>query len=123
MKARCHGSSIIFLVNDRGETLSSFHDISNEVVQYFTSLFREDSQGSYVEEAQVLSCIPSLVSREMMDHLMGDIFLEELEGTMFQMKKSKAPSYDGFLIEFFQEFWEIIKLDLLAVVQESQRNK
>lgn len=104
------------MVNDRGETLSSFHDISKEVVQYFTSLFQDDSQGSSMEQAQVLSCILSLVSREMMDHLMGEITLEELEGTVFQMNKGKALGPDGFLIEFFQEFLEIIKLDLLAVV-------
>ena len=39
------------------------------------------------------------------------------------MKKGKAPSPDGFPIEFFQEFWEIIKYDLLDVVQESYSNK
>ena len=49
--------------------------------------------------------------------------MEELEKIVFQMKKGKAPSPDGFTIEFFQEFWDIIKLDLLIVVQESQRNK
>lgn len=35
---------------------------------------------------------------------------------MFNIKKGKAPSLDGFLIEFFQEFWEVIKFDLLDVV-------
>ena len=39
------------------------------------------------------------------------------------MKKGKAPGPDGFPIEFFQEFWDIIKLDLLSVFQESQKNK
>ena len=39
------------------------------------------------------------------------------------MRKVKAPSLHGFPIEFFQEFWDIIKIDLLAVVQESQENK
>lgn len=104
-----------------GEVLSSTQDISNEVVHYFASLFTEESQG-LVTEAQILSYIPSLVSLEMIEHLMSAISLEELEKTVFQMKKGKAPSPDGFSIEFFQEFWEIIKLDLLAVVQESQRN-
>ena len=42
---------------------------------------------------------------------------------MFNMKKGKALGPDGFSIEFFQEFWEIIKFDLLEVVQESHRNK
>ena len=54
---------------------------------------------------------------------MSAITLEELEKTVFQMKKGKAPGPNGFPIEFFQEFWDIIKLDLLTVVQESQKNK
>ena len=65
VKARCHGNSISGLVNDRGEILSSFPEMFREAVQYFESLFREDSQGGSPEEAQVLSCIPSLVTKDM----------------------------------------------------------
>lgn len=39
------------------------------------------------------------------------------------MKKGKAPSLDGFPIDFFQEFWDILKLDLVEVVREFQTNK
>lgn len=42
---------------------------------------------------------------------------------MFGMNKGKAPSLDGFLVEFFQEFWDIINMDLLEVVRESLRCK
>ena len=54
---------------------------------------------------------------------MRDISIEELEGVVFNMKKGKAPRLDGFPIEFYQEFWDIIKFDLLAVAHESQHNK
>lgn len=47
---------------------------------------------------------------------MRDISLEELEEIVFQIKRGKAPSPDGFPIEFFQELWDIIKLDLLTVI-------
>ncbi|XP_059068347.1 uncharacterized protein LOC131858890 [Cryptomeria japonica] len=119
VKARRHGNSISGLVNDRGELLSSSPEMFREAVQYFESLFREDSQGGSPEEAQVLSCIPSLVTEDMNQQLMRDISLEELEGVVFSMKRGKAPGPDGFPIEFFQEFWDIIKFDLLAVVHES----
>lgn len=75
------------------------------------------------EENHVLSCILLLVTREMNEHIMVHISLKEMERVVFQMKKGKAPGPYGFPVEFFQEFRDIIKLDLLEVVQESQRNK
>lgn len=47
---------------------------------------------------------------------MRDISIEELEGVVFNMKKGKAPGPDGFPIVFYQEFWDIMKFDLLDVV-------
>ena len=123
VKARRHGNSIAGLVNERGEHLSSFPEMFREAVQYFESLFTEHSQGGSPEEVQVLSCIPALVTEDMNQQLMRDISIEELEGVVFNMKKGKAPRPDGFPVEFYQEFWDIIKFDLLAVVQESQHNK
>lgn len=75
------------------------------------------------EENCVLSCILLLVTREMNEHIMIHISLEEMERVVLQMKKGKALGPYGFPVEFFQEFRDIIKLDLLEVVQESQRNK
>ena len=68
---------------DRGEVISSTQDIANEVVHYFASLFREESQGDLDAKAQILSYIPSLVSLEMKQHLMSPITMEELEKTIF----------------------------------------
>ena len=39
------------------------------------------------------------------------------------MKKDKVPRSDGFLTEFFQENREIIKEDLIEVVEESRSTK
>lgn len=104
MKARRHGNAIPVLVNDRGEQLLSLQEISRESLHYFRSLFGEDSQGESMEENQVLNCIPSLVTREMNEQLMGPISLEELEMIVFHMRKGKASGPDVFLVEFFQDF-------------------
>ncbi|XP_059066340.1 uncharacterized protein LOC131061549 [Cryptomeria japonica] len=89
VKARQHGNAISSLVTDRGEVISSTQGIADEAVQYFASLFREEAQGDSVAEAQVLSCIPSLVYLEMKQYLMSVITLEELEKIVFQMKKAE----------------------------------
>ena len=59
----------------------------------------------------------------MNDYLMHPISLEELEEVVFVMPKGKAPGPDGFPVEFFQEFWDIINHDLLEVVKESYSSK
>lgn len=123
MKARRHGNSIPILINDRGDQCLSLQEILRESLHFFQTLFREDSQGEVEVENQVLACIPSLVIGEMNEKLLCPILLEELKRIVFHMRKGKSLGSDGFPVEFFQEFWDIIKLDLLDVVQESQRNK
>jgi hypothetical protein len=40
---------------------------------------------------------------------------EEVKTAIFQMEHNKAPGPDGFLAEFYQFFWEVIKPDLLEL--------
>ena len=45
---------------------------------------------------------------------------EELEKIVYSFQKGKSPAGpDGFTIEFYQGFFELLKEDLLKVVQES----
>lgn len=118
VKARRHGNLITSIVSSQGNQVSSFQDILKEANQYFSSLFTEGSPLAEAKENLVLTCIPSVVSNEINEMLARAISLEEVEDIVFQMKKGKALGPNGFPIEFFQEFWEIVKLDLLEVVQE-----
>ena len=123
VKARRSKNSITSLVSNSGNQLFSKEAISLEAKRYFSQLFSKEEPGSLVETRAILDCIPQLVSSSMNRYLLRPIVIEELEKVVFGMKKGKAPSPDGFPIKFFQEFWEIIKFDLLEVVQESYQNK
>ena len=48
---------------------------------------------------------------------------EELDKIVYFFQKGKSPDPDGFTIEFYQGFFELLKEDLLKVVQESQRDR
>ena len=39
------------------------------------------------------------------------------------MEHNKAPGPDGFLVEFFQVFWEIIKEDLMALFKDFHKER
>jgi hypothetical protein len=38
------------------------------------------------------------------------------------MPNGKAPSPDGFTVEFFKSYWEVVKHDVYRVVEDSRRS-
>lgn len=53
-----------------------------------------------------------------MDDLTSPVSLAELEGTLKWFKKYKSPGLDGWSIEFYLAFYELLGQDLLNVVEE-----
>jgi hypothetical protein len=43
---------------------------------------------------------------------------QEVKEAVFQMKHNKAPGPDDFPVEFYQIFWETIKVDLIALFKD-----
>jgi hypothetical protein len=55
--------------------------------------------------------------------LIKDYSFAEVHEAISQMKHNKAPGPDGFPAEFYQTFWEVIKLDLMALFISFQRGE
>ena len=55
------------------------------------------------------------VSDEENAFLIAPFTEEEVRKAVFQMEHNKAPGPDGFPAEFYQNFWEIIKSDLMEM--------
>jgi hypothetical protein len=56
-----------------------------------------------------------LVTSSESEKLMAEFSEKEVREAIFQMKHNKAPGPDGFLAEFYQVFWSLIKDDLMAM--------
>ena len=48
---------------------------------------------------------------------------EEVNEVIKEMHNGKAPGPDGFNIDFFKTCWEIVKHDILAMVEDSRNSK
>jgi hypothetical protein len=46
---------------------------------------------------------------------------EEVRKVVFQMKHNKAPGPDGFPVKFYHVFWDLGKVDLMALFREFHR--
>src|SRR4051794_38058650 len=46
--------------------------------------------------------------------LFAEFTMEEIKEVVFQMEKYKSPGPDGLPADFYQHFWEVVKWDLKA---------
>ena len=63
-----------------------------------------------------------LISRESAVWLDKPFSEEEVQLTVFQLNKEKAPGPEGFTIAVYQEYWNVIKEDLMRVFLEFHTN-
>ncbi|KAH9307996.1 hypothetical protein KI387_035907 [Taxus chinensis] len=89
--------------------------------QYFYGIFVATNLDGNAQ--QLLNIIPNLVSEEDTTFLLHPALEKELQTIVWAMKKGKIPGSDGFPIEFYQEFWDIIKNDLFELVEECRQAK
>lgn len=64
-----------------------------------------------------MDCIPRMVNQEQNNNLIAVPTIEELKEVVFSMNPNSAAGPDGMNGFFFQKCWQIIKHDLLAVIQ------
>ena len=102
------------LENDQGVVIGD-DQLKKHITQFYKNLFGspEVSENNILMENQILD-IPH-VSQEENDALISEFTETEVRDAVFQMEHNKAPGPDGFLVEFYQVFWNLIKDDLMAL--------
>jgi hypothetical protein len=101
------------LVQDEG-TIVGHEQLKSYITNYYKGLFGEPEEGTFSMEESRIHDIPQ-VSPDENAFLAAPYSEEEVRNAVFQMEHNKAPGPDGFPAEFYQNFWDIIKSDLLAL--------
>ena len=60
-----------------------------------------------------------MINEDMNEELTKQISEEEISYTLQSFQKGKSPGTDGFTLEFYLGFYDMMKKDLLEVVRES----
>ena len=95
----------------RYEGVIEEHDqLKSYITKYYNTLFGPPEEGNLsLEESQIEDI--SQVSNEENAYLTAPFMKEEIKKAVFQMENNKAPGPDGFSTEFYQNFWDIVKVD------------
>jgi len=93
------------------------------LVQHFQGITQENSSDREHFIREVTSHIPKLVSREDNFNLNRAVMEEEISEVLKDMQNGKAPGLDGFNVDFFKSCWNIVKQDILQVVEDSKVKK
>jgi mannosylglycoprotein endo-beta-mannosidase len=101
------------LVQDEG-TIVGHEQLKSYITNYYKDLFGEPEEGTFTLEESRTQDIPQ-VSAEENAFLTAPYSEEEVRKAVFLMEHNKAPGSDGFPAEFYQNFWDTIKSDLLAL--------
>jgi hypothetical protein len=115
-----HRKKKIFKLEQDEGTIVGDENLKVYITEYYKKLFGDPDPSSVSLSEDRMNDIPQLAPAKN-DLLIANFSLEEIHEAIFQMEHNKAPGPDGFPVEFYQQFWDIIKSDLMALFQCFQR--
>jgi len=122
MANRVH--NIISLIEDEGGNLHNFHvEIEAVLVNHFGRIAKESCYDRENSIRNFTRHIPRLVSREDNFNLNKLVNEEEVSFVLKEMKNDKSFGPDAFNVYFFKACRNIVKHDILEVVEDSRMNR
>jgi hypothetical protein len=88
--------------------------------EYFQTLFKVDQMESMADIVRMALFFPRFFGEDENISLIEEVSKEELKEVLHSFQKYKIPGPDGWTIEFFIGFYELIGADILQVVEENR---
>lgn len=80
---------------------------------YFVKLFTVTN----IDWSQVTNCIVYKVTRTRNDLMLAEVEENEVKAALFNMHPDKFPRPDDMIPGFYQKCWNIVKTDMVNIVQ------
>ena len=92
-------------------------NLKDYITDYYKRLFGPHLHNSFSLDETLRHDIPQ-VSEEENEVLVAPFSEEEVKMAVFDMEHNKASGPDGFPVEFYQFFWDVVKPDLMSLFYE-----
>lgn len=105
------------LIQEEG-VIEGQHQLMSFITNFYKTLFGSGGQSASISMNMEDF---SKLREEDRNELIKVISKEEVKAVVVDMKKNRAPGPDGFPIEFYEHFWDLISPDLMRVIEDFQR--
>ena len=85
--------------------------------QHFSDLFGDDKSTNIADQLKVISLFPRMTTDDDIDSFLKPISAQEVEVVLKGFKKDKSPRPDGWPVEFFLAFFDLVGRDLALAVE------
>jgi len=112
---------ILSLKNDEGRVLEDHKEIEGELCTYFQEVLSEPIGDRNESISRITQNIPQLITPDINKLLIRPVEMSEVEEAVNQMAEGTAPGPDGFTVTFFHKFWDLLKGEILHLVESSRK--
>jgi hypothetical protein len=112
-----HRKKHIFSLEHDGEKTEGQSNLKSYITQFYEDLFGPSKENHLTLNENRTDDITQ-VSQSENEFLTAPFTEKEIRDAIFDMEPNKAPGPDGFLAEFYQKFWELIKGDLMQMFHD-----
>ena len=88
--------------------------------EQFSYLFCDDKSSDIAEQLNVVRLFPHMTTDEDINCFLKPISGSEVEAVLRGFKKDKSPGPDGWLVEFFLAFFDLVGEDLVLAVDQAR---
>lgn len=100
--------------------VTEHNDISAAVVDLFRGFFKDLGTSRIADQLQVIKLFPRLFSSEDSLSIGRPVTMAEIERVLKMCAKEKSLGPDGWTVEFYLGFWDILGADLCQLVEETR---
>jgi hypothetical protein len=106
-----------FSLDHEGGKIKVQANLKNYITRSYKDLFGPSQDNTMtLDEAQIVD-IPQ-VNQAKNEFLMPYFMEKEIRDAVFTMEHNKALGPNGFPVEFYQKFWDVIKVDLMQMFHD-----
>jgi hypothetical protein len=98
-------------------TIEGEDQLQEYITNYYEELFGKPERNNFSMDESLVEDVPQITLEEN-EALVAEFSEKEVRDAIFHMKHNKALGPDGFLAEFYQVFWCLIKNDLMAMFRD-----